>query len=291
MKIIILSRSANYYSTKRLVQEAKHPRHQALVIDPLDCHLSVKEGVFAVYALSGKFDLSGFDVVIPRLGIIGVDYGLLVVRQFELMENYVLNSSQSLSNAKNKFFALQVLAKAGLPIPQTMMVHNLQNIKEVVKKLGGLPVVLKLFRGSQGKGVILSENLSSLESILTAVWAIGYDIILQKYYPETRGEDIRILVLGDKIIGAMRRIPKKGEFRSNIHQGGKMKKVNLSHEEKDLAIRAVRVLGLNLAGVDIMRTSKGTLILEVNGSPGFEGLEKITGANIARQIIDFATSV
>lgn len=304
MKILILSRDKNYYSTKRLVAESRKKHHQTLVIDPLQCNISISSHTHqgAPYRpevnsgrLTSNFsistseqDLSGFDVVIPRIGVLGIDYALLVLQQLESMGIPVLNSTASLSYTKNKFQTLQILHKAGIPVPDTIMTHNSQEIPRIIKKLGGLPVILKLFRGSQGKGVIMGENISAVESILTAVWVLGYDILLQKYISETRGEDIRILVLNNEIIAAMKRIPAKNEFRSNIHQGGLMKKVTVSSEETQLAIKSAKLLGLNLSGVDIMRTKKGPMVIEVNASPGFEGLEKITGINIARKIIDVA---
>jgi len=335
MKILILSRDANYYSTKRLVAEARKLRHQVVVVNPADCNISIgsTHGVYGakgstlrskftlppvraslakggsaanvLYALRSTLDLASFDVVIPRIGIIGIDYALLVAHQLEFMGKPMLNSARSLDYAKNKFLSLQILAKSGIPVPETLMLratnlpnqtttqtgHNPQSIKDAIKRLGGLPVVMKLFRGSQGKGVMLGENLASVESILTAVWAIGFDIILQKYLKETKGEDIRVLVLGNQVIATMKRTPAKGDFRSNIHQGGSVKKVVITEKEKQLALNSARALGLKLAGIDIMRTNKGPLVLEVNASPGFEGLEKITGLNIARKIIDFATTL
>ncbi|MEW6027597.1 MAG: RimK family alpha-L-glutamate ligase [Planctomycetota bacterium] len=292
MKILILSRDANYYSTKRLVQEARKLRHKAVVIDPLECEISVGATFNAkrstLNAPRSVSDLTSFDVVIPRIGIVGVDYALLVAHQLEFMGKPMLNSARALTYTKNKFLALQILCKSGIPVPETMMIRNPSRIKAAIKKLGGLPVVLKLFRGSQGKGVMLAENLSSVESILTAVWAIGFDVILQEYLKETKGEDIRLLVLGNEVIGAMRRRPAKNDFRSNVHQGGRMKKVTLTAEEKQMALEATRALGLKLAGIDIMRTRKGPMVLEANGSPGFEGLEKLTRLNIAQRIVEYA---
>ncbi|MFH0887660.1 MAG: RimK family alpha-L-glutamate ligase [Planctomycetota bacterium] len=291
MKILILSRNTNYYSTQRLVEEAKKKHYQTLVIDQLQCNISINEQPPHFSVSANKRNLSKFDVVIPRIGIIGIDYALLVLQQFESMGIPMLNSTASLSYTKNKFQALQILYKAGIPVPDTVMTHNSQEVPLIIKKLGGLPIILKLFRGSQGKGVILGENISSIQSILTAVWAIGYDILLQKYLNDTKGQDIRILVLGNNIIATMKRIPAKNEFRSNIHQGGLMKKVTVSSEEAQLAIKSAKVLGLNLSGVDIMRTKKGPLVIEVNASPGFEGLEKLTRINIARKIIDYAVDL
>lgn len=293
MKILILSRDKNYYSTKRLMQEALKLGHKSVTVDPLECGISVGPKLKASY---GNLDLSSFDAVIPRLGILGLDYALLVARQLEFIGLPMLNSARALECAKNKFLSLQILACAGLPVPETLMIKvepgnnkpavpQAKIIQDAIKKLGGLPVVLKLFRGSQGKGVMLGESQAAVESILGAVWAIGFDIFLQKYLADSKGEDIRILVLSDEVIGAMKRAPTKNDFRSNVHQGGAMKKVNITAEEKALALAASKTLGLKLAGIDIIRSRKGPLVIEANGSPGFEGLEKTTGINIAKKII------
>ncbi|MBI5779192.1 MAG: RimK family alpha-L-glutamate ligase [Planctomycetes bacterium] len=304
MKILILSRGKDYYSTQRLVAEALKLRHKAVVVNPLECDISLgmtHDARRTTHDAQHKtLNLSSFDIVIPRIGIIGIDYALLVAHQLEFMGKPMLNSARSLDYAKNKFLSLQILAKSGIPVPATLMLrtlrsaqvpHNPTTVKNAIKQLGGLPVVLKLFRGSQGKGVMLGENIASVDSILTAVWAIGFDIILQKYLKETKGEDIRVLVLNNEVIAAMKRTPAKGDFRSNIHQGGSVKKVAITAQEKQLAINATRALGLKLSGIDIMRTKNGPLVLEVNASPGFEGLEKVTGLNIARRIVDFTTTL
>lgn len=310
MRILILSRGKNYYSTKRLVAEAQKLRHKIAVINPADCNISLTQKQPYFMASVNKLNLASFDVVIPRIGIIGIDYALLVAHQLEFMGKPMLNSSRSLDYTKNKFLSLQILAKSGIPVPPTLMTRNPATVKDAIKQLGGLPagasakaglpVVLKLFRGSQGKGVMLGENMASVDSILTAVWAIGFDIIMQKYLKETKGEDIRILVLGNEVIATrpagrgspvwatMKRTPAKGDFRSNIHQGGSIKNVVITEKEKQMALNATRALGLKLAGIDLMRTRTGPLVLEVNASPGFEGLEKITGINIARKIVDYA---
>jgi ribosomal protein S6--L-glutamate ligase len=291
MKILILSRGKNYYSTKRLVAEAQKLRHKAVVVNPADCNISLMQKQPYFTATANKHNLAGFDVVIPRIGIIGIDYALLVAHQLEFMGKPMLNSSRSLDYTKNKFLSLQILAKSGIPVPPTLMTRSPATVKDAIKQLGGLPVVLKLFRGSQGKGVMLGENIASVDSILTAVWAIGFDIILQKYLKETRGEDIRVLVMNNQVIATMKRTPAKNDFRSNIHQGGSIKKVVITEAEKQMALNATRALGLKLAGIDLMRTRTGPLVLEVNASPGFEGMEKITGINIARKIINFATTL
>lgn len=300
MKILILSRDANYYSTQRLVAEAQKMRHKAVVVNPADCNISLTPKQPYFIASANKLNLADFDIVIPRIGIIGIDYALLVAHQLEFMGKPMLNSARSLDYTKNKFLSLQILAKSGIPVPDTLMLRttrsaqvprNPATVKDAIKQLGGLPVVLKLFRGSQGKGVMLGENLASVESILTAVWAIGFDIILQKYLKETKGEDIRVLVLNNQVIATMKRTPAKNDFRSNIHQGGSVKKVVITEKEKQMVLNATRALGLKLAGIDIMRTRKGPLVLEVNASPGFEGLEKVTGLNIARKIVDFSTTL
>jgi len=287
MRILIISRDKNYYATKRLIEESAKLNHQVLVVDPLDCNIAIKSKPPYLSASTNGKDLSKFDIIIPRIGIVGIDYALLLVKQFELMGKTLLNSHSSLTYAKNKFESLQILRRAGIPVPDTIMTHSPQQIPENIKKLGGAPAIIKLFRGSQGKGVIMGENTASVNSILTAIWALGLDAMLQKYLAETKGQDIRVFILGKDIIASMKRTPPKGEFRSNMHQGGTMKKVAISNKESELAIKSARILGLNNAGVDILRTKAGPVVLEVNSSPGFEGLEKITKINIAKKIIDY----
>lgn len=278
MKILILSRTQRYYATRRLAEAARKAGHKVKLVDPLKYTL-----------VSYKLDKQP-DVVIPRIGNIALEYSLALVKQFELAGVKSINKSESIYLAKDKFVSLQVLQKNGLPIPETLMVRNKALLKKAVRRLGGLPIVLKLLRGSQGIGVRLAKTTKELFAYAESTWALDHDFIVQRYYPESRGEDIRIIVIGNDVIASMKRYPRKGDFRSNIHQGGWAERIKLSSSYKTLAGKAVKALGLDIAGVDIIETKSGPLIIEVNASPGFEGMEKVTGLDIAGKIISFTVS-
>ena len=279
MNILILSRRERYYSTRRLVEVSRRLGHSAKVINPLK------------YVLTTRKSSENPDVVIPRIGNVAIEYSLAMVKDFELMGVPVLNNSDSIYLAKDKFVSLQVLKSNKVPVPETFMVRSKSLVKKAVKQLGGLPVVLKLLRGSQGIGVKLAQNITELINFAESTWTLDHDFIVQKYYPESRGQDTRILVIGNNVIAGMRRYPRKGDFRSNIHQGGWSEKVNLPRSYQTLAKRAAKAIGLQIAGVDIIESKNGPLIIEVNASPGFEGLEKVTGQDIAKVIIDFACAM
>ena len=281
MNILILSRTERYYATHRLVREGRKLKHKVKVIDPLKYTLSITNNQGTRYKKP--------NVVMPRIGNIAIEYSLAMVKQFELAGVKSINTSDSIYLAKDKFVSLMVLQSKGLPVPETFMVRNKQTLSKAVKALGGLPIVLKLLRGSQGIGVKLAKTPVELLAYAQYTWLLDHDFIVQKYYPETKGEDIRILVIGRDIIGGMKRYSHKGDFRSNIHQGGWGEKIDLSPTYKTLAKRATRALGLDIAGVDIIETKHGPLIMEVNASPGFEGMEKITDKNIAKEMIKFVT--
>lgn len=286
MKILILSRSERYYSTIHLKQAAKRLGHSAIVVDPLKCILSLESKQSKVYL--SRRELKDIHLVIPRFGVIGLDYALAVLQQFELQGIPVLNSSQAIARVKDKLGCLQILLKYGLPVPRTIMARSARAIPRLLKQLGGTPVILKLLRGSQGVGSILAESPQTVDSILSTVWVLGYDIMMQEFINEARGSDIRILILGGKIIAAMRRSGRSGEFRSNIHRGGHGEKIQLPKSYQVMAQRAAKITRLELAGVDILESKRGPLIIEVNTSPGFEAMEKVTGKDIARQIITYA---
>lgn len=285
LRLLILSRRAGYYSTARLVETIRKLGHSAIVVNPLKCVLSAD----AIWL--GREKIPPVDVVIPKLGNIAIEYSLSLVKHFELAGVPVINSSESIYLAKDKFNSLQVLKHYGLPVPATEMLRSPSLLKPVVKRLGGLPVVLKLLRGSQGIGVTLARTMKELKKLVKDTWRLDHDIIIQQYFPETRGEDVRILVVGGKVIAGMRRFSSKGDFRSNIHQGGQAGEIKLTSKYRKLARRAAGAIGLQVAGVDIIETRNGPLVIEVNGSPGFEGLEKTTGLDIARAIIDFSCDI
>ncbi|MEK7448493.1 MAG: RimK family alpha-L-glutamate ligase [Planctomycetota bacterium] len=297
MNILILSRKATYYSTKALKQAALAGQHSVLVVDPLKCTLAIRDKKPVVYA--GLKELTGLDAVIPRIGTVGLEYALAVVQHFEDQKVPVLNSASAIMQAKNKFASLQILNSAGLPVPRTVLIRSIAQVKKAVTSVGnfpdirrdpsfGGPVVLKLLKGSQGIGVILAKTLETITAILNAVWALDYDVIIQEFIPEAGGQDIRVLVLGEQVIAAMRRRAKKNEFRSNIHCGGSAEKIVLPLLYQKLAVRAARALKLQFAGVDLIESARGPLIIEVNASPGFEEMERVTGINIAKKVINFS---
>lgn len=286
MNILILSRK-NYYSTRRLRDTARRLGHSVKVIDPFS-KLQVTSHKPASSS-GGSQVTKPKTVVIPRIGVIGIEYSLNLIRHFESRGIPVINSSRAINLTKDKFASLEVLKRRGLPVPKTFMIRSMRLLERVIKQSGGLPVVIKPLRGSQGVGVILAKRMKTVKSILKSAWEVDYDIIIQQFIPESRGQDIRILVVGGKVIAAMRRYPPKDDFRSNIHQGGRAELIELSPLHKKMALRAVKTLGLQLAGVDMIESRHGPLIVEVNTSPGFEGLEAVTGIDIARRIIDFAT--
>jgi ribosomal protein S6--L-glutamate ligase len=238
----------------------------------------------------GAKDLHEVDVVIPRVGTYGADYSIAAVRQFELMRKPVLNRACAIALTKDKLRCLQMLVEQGFPAPSTILSRFPQNIERAIAYLGGPPVILKLLRGSQGAGVILGESAPAVEAMLDTMWNLGQDIMLQQFVAESRGCDLRILVLGGKVVAAMRRSAKKGDFRSNIHCGGTGVREKLTRNAEALALRAAAVAGLDLAAVDLLESSKGLLVLEVNSSPGFQGMEEATGLDIAGRIMRYATT-
>ncbi|MDQ7779886.1 MAG: RimK family alpha-L-glutamate ligase [Planctomycetota bacterium] len=289
MKLLVLSRRGSYYSTRRLREAGNALGHEIVVVDPLRCTLLVEKGGPRVYF--GARDLGDADVVIPRVGTYGADYSIAVVRQFELMGKPVLNSAESISLTKDKLKCLQMLVARGFKVPPTILSRFPQNIARAIDHLGGPPVILKLLRGSQGTGVILGESPHAVEAVLDTMWNLGQDIMLQQFVAEAEGSDFRILVLDGRILAAMRRSAKKGDFRSNIHCGGTGVKATLSREAKSIALRAAAATGLDFAGVDLLESSKGLLALEVNSSPGFQGMEDATGLDIASKLIRYAVAM
>lgn len=288
VRILILSRKKTLYSTRRLREEGQKLGHTMDVVDPLGCVLHIRpEG--PVILFQGR-ELPTPQAAIPRVGSMGTDYSVAVVRHLELMGVRVLNGADAISRAKHKLACLQILAARGLPVPDTLIARYPRDLDKLMKLLGGPPLILKLLRGTQGTGVIFAENRSSVESVLETVWSLGEDILLQRFIAECKGRDVRALVLDGKVHAAMRRVGPPGEFRSNIHRGGVGEAVKLSTTYQRVAAAAAKAVGLRAAGVDMLETSKGPVILEVNASPGFEGLEEATGVNAARAIVRTAAS-
>lgn len=288
VRILILSRKRRLYSTRRLREEAERLGHDVDVLDPLRAVLLLKGDGPSI--LVGGRTLSRPDVVIPRVGQAGLAYAVAVVRHFDLMRVPVLNNHGPIARAKNKLGCLQLLASRGLPVPDTLIARYPRDLDRLIKLVGGPPVILKLLRGTQGTGVIFAESRASVASVLETLWSLGEDILLQRFVAESKGRDLRVLVVDGKARGAMRRVGVEGEFRSNIHRGGTGERVDLDPSHARLAVAATKAVGLDVAGVDLLETSNGPLVLEVNASPGFEGLEEATGENVARVMVRAAVA-
>jgi len=286
MKIIILSVGENIYSTQRLVEEAEHRGHQVRVINHTKCSVKLGGGRPQII-FEGENIIGWPDVIIPRIGASVSRHGAAIVKEFEM--NSVFSTARSLGilRAQNKVRTLQIMNRKNIPIPQTVFSINPQSIDEQIELLGGPPVIIKLQEGTQGMGVILAESKKSAKSILDALYNMNTDIMLQEFVEESNGEDIRAIVVGNKVVAAMKRKGEKGEFRSNIHRGGTGENVQLSDKERKIALRATNYLSLPVAGVDMIRSKKGPLLIEVNGSPGFQGIEAYTKINVATEVIKY----
>jgi ribosomal protein S6--L-glutamate ligase len=283
MRVAILSRNKNLHSVRRLLQEARKLGVEVDVLNPLECQVVVKGRDSRI--LFGSAEVPRYDAILPRIGASITEYGLAVVKQFESLGTHVVNSSHSIAESRDKLRCLQVLAGAGIAVPATVMTRSLRGLKPAVEAVGGMPVVLKVLQGTQGVGVMLVHTPVSLSSVLDTLHGLGQDVIMQQFIAEGAGRDYRVFVIGNRVVAAMRRTAPEGEFRSNIHRGGQGKLVKLPVSFQRTAIRAAKVLGLQVAGVDLMESKDGPLVLEVNSSPGFEGIEKATGLNIAQQIM------
>jgi len=285
MKIAVLSQKKSLYSTRRLVEAAKQRGHEVRVIDPLRCYMNITSQQPLIYH-RGK-PLADLDAVIPRIGASILFYGTALVRQFETMGVFTLNRSTAISCARDKLRSMQLLSRKGIGLPVTGFAHAPDDIKGVIKMVGGAPLVLKLLDGTQGIGVVLAETNKAAESVIDAFWGLRSNILIQEYIKEAAGSDIRCLVIGGKVVAAMRRQAGEGEFRSNLHRGGKAGAVKPSAEERAMAVRAAKAIGLDVAGVDILRAERGPLVIEVNSSPGLEGIEACSGKDIAAAMIQY----
>ncbi|MBE0439227.1 MAG: 30S ribosomal protein S6--L-glutamate ligase [Gammaproteobacteria bacterium] len=285
MKIAILSRNPNLYSTRRLVEAAESRGHEVHVIDVLRCYMNITSMKPEVH-YKGQ-NLTGFDAVIPRIGASVTFYGTAVLRQFEMMHVYPVNESVAISRSRDKLRALQLLSRKGLGLPVTGFAHRPDDVDDLIKMVGGAPLVIKLLEGTQGIGVVLAETKAAAESVIEAFMGMKANILVQEFIKEAGGADIRCLVVGDKVVAAMKRQGKEGEFRSNIHRGGTANLIRITPEERSTAVRAARTMGLNVCGVDLLRSNHGPVVMEVNSSPGLQGIEGATGKDIASMIIDF----
>lgn len=285
MKIAILSQNPHFYSTRRLAEVCKERGHEVNCINTTMCYMTMAAKKPAISYLGKK--LSGYDAVIPRLSPSLSFFGTTIVRQFEMMGVYCINGAEAIARSQNKLHCLQYLAQAGINMPKTACAHSTVFTGELIKQVGGAPLVIKLLEGTHGVGVVLAENTISATSMIETFRDLDEDFIVQEYIKEAKGADLRCLVVGKKVVAAMKRQGPEGEFRSNLHRGGHASKVKLSPEESVIAVEAVRKLGLHVAGVDILCSAKGPLVMEVNSSPGLEGIENVTGKNIARSIIKY----
>lgn len=286
MKIAILSRNKTLYSTKRLIEAAEQKGHEVQVIDVLRCYMNITSMRPSIH-YRGQV-LEGFDAVIPRIGASVTFYGTAVLRQFEMMGVYPLNESVAITRSRDKLRSMQLLARKGIGLPVTGYAHNPDDIEDLIKEVGGAPLVIKLLEGTQGIGVVLAETKKAAESVLQAFMGLKANIMIQEFIKESGGSDIRCLIVGDKVVAAMKRQGPEGEFRSNLHRGGSASLIRLTPEERSTAVRAAKIMGLNVCGVDILRSNHGPVVMEVNSSPGLQGIEAATEKDIAGMIIDFA---
>jgi ribosomal protein S6--L-glutamate ligase len=285
MKIAILSRNPKLYSTRRLVEAAKQRGHETRVLDVLRCYMNVTSHRPSIHYKAEE--LTGFDAVIPRIGASVTFYGTAVLRQFEMMGVFPLSESVAISRSRDKLRSLQLLSRKGIGLPITGFAHKPDDIQDLVKMVGGAPLVIKLLEGTQGIGVVLAENQKAAESVIEAFLGLKANILVQEFVKEAGGADIRCLIVGDKVVAAMMRQGKEGEFRSNLHRGGTASLIRITPEERSTAVRAAQTMGLNVAGVDLLRSNHGPVVMEVNSSPGLEGIETSTGKDIAGMMIEF----
>lgn len=288
MKIGILSRNRKLYSTSRLVEAAKQRGHEAKVVDTLRCYMNITSNKPTVYyKRQGVKEILNFDAVIPRIGASITSYGTAVLRQFEVGNVYSVNESIAISRSRDKLRAHQLLARRGIGMPITGYANRADATDDLIEFVGGAPLIVKVLSSTQGKGVLLAETYKAAESLINAFRNLQTDFLVQEFIADAGGADIRCFVIGDKVIAAMQRQAKEGEFRSNLHMGGTATVVKLKPEERALAVKAAKVMGLDVAGVDLVRSAHGPLVLEVNSSPGLEGIETATGKDVAGAIIQY----
>ncbi|MEX0645189.1 MAG: 30S ribosomal protein S6--L-glutamate ligase [Parvularculaceae bacterium] len=285
MKLALMCRNPHLYSHRRIVEAAVARGHDIEVIDHLRCYINITSHRPSV-RYQGR-DLPIYDAVIPRIGASVTFYGAAVLRQFEVMGVYPVNESVAITRSRDKLRTMQLLARKGVGLPVTVFAHRTSQAHEILEMIGGAPVVIKLLEGTQGIGVVLGETERAAESIIQAFGGVNVNILVQEFIKEARGEDIRCLIVGGKVVAAMRRKGKEGEFRSNLHRGGSASEVSITPAERSTALSAAKAMGLNVCGVDMLRSNHGPVVMEVNSSPGLEGVEKATGVDVAGKIIEF----
>ncbi len=285
MKIAVLSRKPQLYSTRRLAEACEERGHEVQIVDTLRCYMDITSHRPAVYYRGEK--LMDFDAVIPRIGASITFYGTAVVRQFEMMGVYSLNESVAITRSRDKLRSLQLLARKGIGLPVTGFAHSTKETEDLIRLTGGAPLVIKLLEGTQGIGVVLAETDKAATSVIEAFRGLKANILVQEFIKESGGEDIRCFVIGDRVVAAMKRKGKEGEFRSNLHRGGTAEMIRITPEERSTAVRAAKIMGLNVSGVDLLRSNHGPVVMEVNSSPGLEGIEKASGKDIAGSVIRY----
>lgn len=288
-RLCILSRKTSLYSTRRLVEAAREQGARPLVMDTLRCTMVVAPGGNTL--LYRGAEVRGLAAVIPRIGASITSYGMAVVNHLETMNVPVVNPAPAISRSRDKLRCLQLLAQQGLDVPRTVMATEGASVRRLLGAVGGLPCIIKLLRGTQGVGVMLADTMQEAETIVQTFWGLAQDVCLQEFIKESRGRDVRALVVGDEVVGAMRRQARSGEFRSNIHRGGEGKSIRLPREYQDVAVRAARAIGLSVCGVDMLEGKDGPKVMELNSSPGFEGLERATKKDIAGAIVAHALNL
>lgn len=284
MRIGILSRRSTIYSTARIMEAATARGHDATVVDYLRCYMNITSKRPRVLVAGTELD---FDAIVPRIGATYTFYGTAVVRQFEMMNVPSANSSQAISRARDKLRSLQLLSRAGIGLPVTGFAHSTKDIDGLLDAVGRPPYVIKLLEGTQGVGVVLAETRKAAESVIAAFRQLDANILVQRFIEEAEGNDLRVLVVGGRVVAAMERVAAEGEFRANLHRGGRARAVDLTPDEVEASLAATSTMGLDVAGVDLLRSSAGPLVIEVNASPGLEGIEDASGVDVASAIIDF----
>lgn len=285
MKIAILSTEPTLYSTRKLVEAGEKQGHEVQVIDYLRCYMNITS--MKPQVIYKGSPLEGLDAIIPRIGASKTFYGTAVVRQFEMMGVFTPNPSQAISRSRDKLHCLQLLARDGIGLPVTGFAHSTKDIDGLINTVGGAPLVIKLLEGTQGIGVVLTETYQAAKSVIEAFRGLDANILVQEFIKEAGGADLRCFVVGDKVIASMKRQGAEGEFRSNLHRGGMAEKIKLSPEERSTAVRSAKAMGLRVAGVDLLRSNHGPVVMEVNSSPGLEGIEAATGVDVSGKIIEF----
>ncbi len=287
MKIAVLSRNRRIYSTQRLVEACQARGHEVRVLDHLHCFMDITSEKPSIHYRDEEFHTGDFDALIPRIGASVTFYGCAVVRQFEMMGVYSVNESVAITRSRDKLRSLQLLSRRGVGIPATAFANSPDDVEGLIREVGGPPLVIKLLEGTQGIGVVLAETKTAAKSVIQGFMGMSANILVQEYIKEARGTDIRCFVVGNRVIAAMERTAPEGEFRSNLHRGGTAKIVKLTPEERRTATKAAKIMGLNVCGVDLLRSERGPLIMEVNSSPGLGGIEAATGKDVAGLIVQF----